>query len=114
MLVLLALLGGGCPSRDGKGNARVDGRALFLTACATCHGESGHAETPQGKLVGAKDLTRQAARRMGEAEMAHQIRVGKGQMPAFAGVLSDEEIDALVLEVRKLQAGAAGQEKRAR
>jgi mono/diheme cytochrome c family protein len=99
---LLACLGG-CPSREGSKAGPVDAQALFLATCAKCHGEAGHADTPQGQLVGAKDLTREEARRMSDAEIRHQIVAGKGRMPAFGPVLSDAEIDALVGEVRKRQ-----------
>jgi mono/diheme cytochrome c family protein len=95
---------GGCPSREqSSGKGPVDGQVLFLATCAKCHGEAGHADTPQGQLVGAKDLTREEARRMSDAEIRHQIVAGKGRMPAFGPVLSDAEIDALVGEVRKRQ-----------
>jgi mono/diheme cytochrome c family protein len=94
----------GCPSGGrSSGDGPVQARALFLATCAKCHGESGHADTPQGQLVGAKDITRDEARRMSDADIRHQIVAGKGRMPAFGPVLSDAEIDALVGEVRKLQ-----------
>lgn len=102
-LPLLAVLGG-CPSRArDQSSGPVDGQGLFLATCAKCHGEAGHADTPQGQLVGAKDLTREEARRMSDADIRHQIVTGKGRMPAFGPVLSDAEIDALVGEVRKRQ-----------
>lgn len=94
----------GCSSKGSSaGQGPVDGPGLFSATCAKCHGEAGHADTPQGQLVGAKDLTREEARRMSDADIRHQIVTGKGRMPAFGPVLSDAEIDALVLEVRKRQ-----------
>ena len=58
--------------------------------------------------MGAKDLTRDEARRLPDAQITHQIRVGGGKMPAFGGVLDEEEIAALVAHVRKLQSVQPG------
>ena len=81
---------------------REDSRAPEYTACAQCHGDDGHGRTEAGIAVGAKDLTREEARRMSDAEIEHQIREGKRNMPAFGNLLDAREIAALVAHVRSL------------
>jgi mono/diheme cytochrome c family protein len=96
--------GGGHRSAFSTPDGGVDATALFSATCAKCHGDDLRADTEQGHLVGAKDLTLDEARRMSNADIEHQIRVGKGRMPAFTGAFSDDEISALVAEVRRRQA----------
>jgi mono/diheme cytochrome c family protein len=81
----------------------IDARALFSATCAKCHGEDGHAHTPQGQLVGAKDLMRDEARALTDEAIRRQIALGKGRMPAFGGAITEAEVDALVREVRRRQ-----------
>jgi mono/diheme cytochrome c family protein len=100
VIVLCGLCG--CRPRPSPGE-QIDAISLFNNTCAKCHGEDGHADTPQGKLVGAKDLTRDEARRMTDADITRQIREGKNRMPAFGQVFGDEEVKALVAHVRKIQ-----------
>ena len=80
----------------------IDAPALFHGTCSQCHGDDGHGRTEVGRSVGAKDLTRSEAKQMTGADIAHQIKVGKGKMPAFGNMLDEEEIEALVDHVRRL------------
>lgn len=80
-----------------------DGKALFSETCARCHGESLHGDTEAGRAVGAKDLTTPEAKKLSDAELAHQIVAGRGRMPAFGSLYSDEQVRAIVEEVRRRQ-----------
>jgi len=84
-----------------------DARATFNLTCAKCHGEDGRAHTEQGKLVGAKDLTRDEARKMTDADIARQISLGKNRMPAFGNVFSEADIAGLIQQVRRIQSESA-------
>lgn len=81
----------------------ADGRQLFGTHCASCHGMDGKARTPAGKALGAKDL---CASKLTDAEIEKQITngvqdaSGKQRMPAFKSRLTAEEITALVAHVK--------------
>ena len=100
LAIVATLLLAACSKSDGP----VDGPKLFARVCAPCHGTDGHAQTPQGRLMGAKDLHLDEARKMSDIQIETQIRLGKNKMPAFGPALSDGEIKALVGEVRKIQA----------
>jgi cytochrome c553 len=78
--------------------------------CASCHGKEGKGDTKAGKKADVKDLTDpkyQAA--FSDEQMFKQIKEGmkdakgKEKMKPFGGVLSDDEIKALVAHVRTLK-----------
>ncbi len=86
----------------GRGADRGLGRRVFVDRCAACHGDQGFGDGPAANAIVPrprnfhdpefwKGRTPEALR----AVVAH----GKGpasMMPAFEGVLSDAEIDAVV------------------
>ena len=102
ILIAAAVLGacGGDASVDGtqrsigdRGNAGSleTGRAVYAQYCAGCHGSDGQGgfgpELRAGQLVERyPDL----------AEHRLVVVEGRGHMPAWGDVLSDEEIDAVV------------------
>lgn len=84
----------------------ADGRQLFGTNCASCHGIDGKARTPAGKALGAKDLS---ASKLTDSEIEKQITngvqdaSGKQRMPAFKSRLTAEDITALVAHVKSFR-----------
>jgi mono/diheme cytochrome c family protein len=68
------------------------GRELYAEHCALCHGErlitTGAA--PDLKLLRADQ----------RARFDETVRDGKGQMPAWGGMLSDQEIDQIWAYIR--------------
>jgi mono/diheme cytochrome c family protein len=78
--------------------------------CASCHGKDGKGQTKAGRAADVKDLTDpkyQAT--FTDEQMFKQIKEGmkdakgKEKMKPYGGVLSDEEIKALVAFVRGLK-----------
>ncbi|MGA2096576.1 MAG: PQQ-binding-like beta-propeller repeat protein [Candidatus Acidiferrum sp.] len=64
-------------------------RGLYMSQCSVCHGENMSGSPPaMPSLVGAGD-------RLSGAQIATNIKNGKGRMPAFPN-LDDEQISALV------------------
>jgi mono/diheme cytochrome c family protein len=84
----------------------INGRALFVTNCAPCHGADGEARTPIARKLKVKDLSLSALK---DAEIREQILDGKRgkrkamTMPSFKDRLSAEEIQALVKVVRSFR-----------
>jgi len=73
----------------------MDVAALFATSCGWCHSSGGRDAGKGPKLMGTT-LT--------DAEIASRIRNGKtGQMPAFSGAFTDEQIKEIVAYIRGLK-----------
>jgi len=75
--------------------------------CASCHGKDGKGETKAGRKADVKNLTDAAYQAsFTDEQMFKQIKEGlkdknsKEKMKAFGGMLSDDEIKALVSFVR--------------
>lgn len=87
----------------------VDGRKIFVRNCAPCHGPDGRARSPAARKLGVKDLTQN---RLEDDQIRTQILQGiqakgqAGKMPAFKDSFSDDELRALVVEVKRLRAPA--------
>jgi mono/diheme cytochrome c family protein len=80
------------------------GKELYEQKCVSCHNHDGSGDTATGKAVGAKDLRSAEAKKMTDAQIATQIKDGKGNMPPFD--LTKPEIDSVVAYVRELQKAA--------
>lgn len=70
-----------------EGTQTLSGEELFAANCATCHGASG-AGGVGPKLAGNP-------RSANEQMVENTIRYGRGMMPGFSALLSDEEISRL-------------------
>ena len=102
------------PSREASVPAATgppDGRALYATHCAACHGAGGKGDGPGAAVVRTPmpDFTTQAAmKRVEDTFLAAIIKKGGSQfgrsnaMPAWGMKLSDAEIRALVHYIRSL------------
>jgi len=89
-LVGTAVLGHIAPVR--AQSAVENGREVYAEHCAQCHGERLMATGagPDLKLLGADR----------QAHFDQIVRDGKAQMPAFAGMITDEEIAQIWAYVR--------------
>ena len=87
----------------------ADGKSLFETNCAKCHGAEGKGDTKMGMRAGCKDFT-DAKYQAGltDEKMADAIKNGikegdKTKMKSFGDVLSADDIKALVAYVRSFK-----------
>ena len=67
--------------------------------CAHCHGK-----TAKGHRFGGPSLISAKVVSASDDDLHNIIANGKGHMPKYAGKLTPEEIDALVSEVKSLNA----------
>ena len=92
--------------RGGSTRARVlsQGRELFISNCARCHGADGLGKTRLGETLETPDMTdRRWQSRRSDGRMRQSITNGRDEMPAFGGKLSKKEVAALVAYVRSLK-----------
>ncbi len=74
-------------AKAGEQIASTDGKEIFETKCASCHGADGKLG-----LGGAKDLS---ATTLAQPEIVKIITNGKNTMASYRGVLTDEQITAV-------------------
>ncbi len=106
VMVALLLLAG---CRDQIAGGRADGAAIFSEVCARCHGPEGVPDAANVARLGVKPLTSDNVQRhLSDDDIRRQILRGSEnkQMPAFAGALSDAQVDAVIAHVRTLGGGA--------
>jgi mono/diheme cytochrome c family protein len=75
-----------------------NGSALFQRHCVNCHGDSG-----MGMMPGTPDFSRGERLFAPDSELATAIRSGVRVMPAFEGLLTEQEILDVVAFLRTLQ-----------
>jgi cytochrome c oxidase cbb3-type subunit 3 len=80
--------------------AAADGKTLYDTKCAQCHGKDGIAK-PAGK--GSKNFNDPEFQRAWSEESIAKITAdGKGKMPGYRSRLSPEQIRAVAAHVKTL------------
>jgi len=84
---------------------------LYMANCAACHGVTGHGDGPVATYfksnptapVSPPDLTSQTVRSHTDGELYWILANGLGNMPAFGDVLTDQQLWALVGEMRQME-----------
>ncbi len=100
-----APLAAGCTGA-GSSAGDIDGQALYEELCARCHGPDGEPTPSMVAQHGVRDLTEPTVQaEMTDDEIHEQVIRGSRnhQMPAFGGVVSDEEIEAVIRHVRTFE-----------
>ena len=90
--LLLALVPGtSYAANPGKGGS------LYAMHCASCHGTSGTSVMP-----GAPSFARGERLMQPDAQLLSSINAGKNAMPAYRGVLNDQDILDVIAHLRTL------------
>lgn len=76
---------------------RQNGRAIYEMHCVGCHGEGGNSIDPTVPNFANGDRLF-----MMDSELLDRIRQGNQTMPAFRGLLSDQEIRDVISYLRTL------------
>lgn len=93
--VLLSVFGAGSVSYAASPS---HGAEIFQRHCVSCHGESG-----EGVMPGVPNFKRGEGLMQPDRVLAEHIRMGKMVMPAFQGLLREEEIYDVIAYLRTLQ-----------
>jgi mono/diheme cytochrome c family protein len=84
--------------------AAADGAALYKQHCASCHGETGAADTPVGKALKAPALAGdKTVAGMSDADVQGKI-TGNAKHKAFIAKLSADDVAAVATYVKGLAA----------
>lgn len=93
--------------------AAPSGADLFSQHCKKCHGATGKADTPMGKVLKMRDFSIPANQADVTDESIRDSVIngrtnekGRKVMLAFGDKLSAEEVEALVVHFRSLQEGS--------
>lgn len=89
-------LGAADDAANGHGGRRLSGEALYLGACAGCHGFAGEAAYP-----GAPSFARGEGLAKNDAALARSILQGRGMMPAWGASLSERQVAELIAYIRR-------------
>ncbi|WP_339679269.1 c-type cytochrome [Cyclobacterium marinum] len=86
-------------------NSIDKGKNLFQIYCSTCHGNEGRGDGAAGQAMGAQpaDLTSEKVLAQSGGEIFYKIAEGKGVMPSFRDLLTEEERWALVGFIQHLK-----------
>ena len=80
--------------------AAADGKSLYDTKCAQCHGKDGVAKPPGKGSRNFNDPAFQGASSV--ASVAKITSEGKGKMPGYRSKLTPEQIQAVAAHVKTL------------
>lgn len=83
--------------------AQDGGAAIYKTKCAMCHGADGTGNTPVGKSMKVRSFKSDEDVKASDATLIKQTKEGVGKMPAYAGKLTDAQIQDVVTYIRTLQ-----------
>ena len=78
------------------------GANVYKAKCLTCHAKDGSGNTPVGKSLQSADLRSPEVQKKSDTELTESISEGKGNMPAFKTLLSEDEIHSVLGYVRSL------------
>src|SRR5712671_6381978 len=88
------------------------GASVFSAKCVSCHAKDGSGNTPVGKSLQAADLRSLEVQKKSDAELTESVSEGKGNMPAFKTLLSEDELHSVLGYVRTLAPKAASASKK--
>lgn len=84
-------------SSPGAAADRQNGRTLYELHCLGCHGDNGYSIDPTVPSFANGDLMF-----LMDSELLDRIRSGNQTMPAFRGMLTDQEIRDVISYLRTL------------
>jgi len=82
--------------------AQSAGKENYKTNCTPCHGDNGDADTPAGKKYAVPSFRNSDAFKKTDAQLLDFIKAGKGDMPAWSDILSDDEVKDVIAYIRTL------------
>ncbi len=85
------------------GLAQAPGEEVYKSKCQMCHGATGAADTPTGRMLKVKPVSDPEIRKLTAEQMFDSTRAGKGKMQPFKDKLTDQQIRDSVTYYRSLK-----------
>lgn len=85
-------------------NSISTGKSIYAKHCKTCHGKTGNGDGITAKTLNTdpSDLTFDDIDTQTDGEVYYKIRQGREEMPAFKGLIDEEDMWHLVNYIRTL------------
>lgn len=82
----------------------TQGEELYLMYCGSCHGEEGYGDGAAGGALGIPpaDFHGEAVKKQSDGALFWKLSTGRGSMPPFEEVFSEEQRWQLIAYIRKL------------
>lgn len=82
----------------------TQGEELYLLYCASCHGEEGYGDGAAGGALGVQpaDFHEEAVQKQSDGALFWKLSTGRGSMPPFGEVFSEEQKWQLIAFIRNL------------
>ncbi len=95
-----------CHRSSNESKALADGALIYASTCARCHGADGCGGLVVGSASRARNFCDSGFQRStSDVQLKSIISQGKGMMPAFGDDYSEEQLTALVRQIRKFGSG---------
>ncbi len=97
----------GTPAASGTSAEPVelDGAKIYAERCAVCHGPNGKGDGPGGAALNPKPRDHTDGKYMNsrtDEQLLEVIHNGKNAMPAWKGILTEDQMKAVLKHVRSL------------
>ena len=102
LIMLLVLLPTPASAGENPPPSGNDAASIFKLQCVSCHGVKGTGDTSLGRTLKAADLRSAEVQKQSDSQLAQVISDGRKNMPSFSNSLTQDQIGALVLYIRKL------------
>ena len=83
-------------------SAVVDGKKIYNSRCSICHATDGSGKTAEGKKLEARDLRGSHVQSQSDEKLMETVLYGMGKMPRFEKKLNPEQIQEVLVYIRKL------------
>lgn len=93
------------PAPAASGTTEMDGAKIYAEKCTVCHGPGGKGDGPGGAALNPKPRDHTDGAYMNtrtDEQLLEVLHNGKGAMPAWKGMLTDDQMKAVLAHVRSL------------